>query len=251
MIPSLKKHKALAPEVVRYNGGQRCDMETGPCACGAWHEAEPALFDVGTPKPAPPIEEEFVLPPEPEPDRTQKMVFDPPLSGAEFSECRLWRYTLWRRFKMVGPTIVACGLNPSKAGEVDNDNTVTRVCNFAKREGAAIVWMTNVIPYCETSPKKMRAAIKAMGEEEYEKHAKINYAKVLEVASKADRVIMCCGNGGEFMGAAQMMIDHLQLACIDLECFGLTKLGFCRHPLYLRGDTKIVPFDAAEEEFFD
>jgi hypothetical protein len=22
------------------NGGQRCDMAAGPCACGAWHEIE-------------------------------------------------------------------------------------------------------------------------------------------------------------------------------------------------------------------
>ncbi len=27
----------LPEDVVRYNGGQRCDMEKGPCACGAWH----------------------------------------------------------------------------------------------------------------------------------------------------------------------------------------------------------------------
>lgn len=24
----------------RYNGGQRCDMLVGPCACGAWHKPE-------------------------------------------------------------------------------------------------------------------------------------------------------------------------------------------------------------------
>jgi len=29
--------RQLTPHVVRLNAGQRCDMERGPCACGAWH----------------------------------------------------------------------------------------------------------------------------------------------------------------------------------------------------------------------
>lgn len=24
----------------RYNGGQKCDMDDGPCACGAWHSKD-------------------------------------------------------------------------------------------------------------------------------------------------------------------------------------------------------------------
>jgi hypothetical protein len=29
----------LPAGVIRTNGGVRCDMEIGPCACGAWHQA--------------------------------------------------------------------------------------------------------------------------------------------------------------------------------------------------------------------
>ena len=28
----------LPPNVYRENGGVRCDMLKGPCACGAWHD---------------------------------------------------------------------------------------------------------------------------------------------------------------------------------------------------------------------
>ena len=24
----------------RFNGGQECDMDKGPCSCGAWHDLE-------------------------------------------------------------------------------------------------------------------------------------------------------------------------------------------------------------------
>ena len=34
----MDKAAPLKPEDVRYNGGQRCDMLSGPCSCGAWHD---------------------------------------------------------------------------------------------------------------------------------------------------------------------------------------------------------------------
>lgn len=35
--------RAIAPDHIRYNGGTRCDMAVGPCACGAWHTVEEAI----------------------------------------------------------------------------------------------------------------------------------------------------------------------------------------------------------------
>lgn len=40
-IPSKEetaRFKPLPPDVVKTNGGQRCDMWDGPCSCGAWHK---------------------------------------------------------------------------------------------------------------------------------------------------------------------------------------------------------------------
>jgi len=47
-------------------------------------------------------------------------------SGAIFSECRTWRYFLWRRWDMALPVLICVLLNPSVAGEVENDHTVTK-----------------------------------------------------------------------------------------------------------------------------
>lgn len=31
---------------VRWNGGQKCDMDVGPCACGAWHSKEEKIVQL-------------------------------------------------------------------------------------------------------------------------------------------------------------------------------------------------------------
>ncbi len=36
-------NKPMPLDRVRFNGGQRCDMLVGPCACGAWHKSEDRL----------------------------------------------------------------------------------------------------------------------------------------------------------------------------------------------------------------
>lgn len=48
-----------------------------------------------------------------------------PPAGAKFSEDRKYRYLLWRRMDSALPMITFIGLNPSKANEDTNDNTIT------------------------------------------------------------------------------------------------------------------------------
>ncbi|MEJ2698040.1 MAG: DUF1643 domain-containing protein [Candidatus Sulfobium sp.] len=65
-----------------------------------------------------------------------------------FSPCRQYRYTLWRDLTMFPERpgyVQFIGLNPSKADEVRNDNTVTRCINFAKSWGYGLLCMTNVV----------------------------------------------------------------------------------------------------------
>ena len=46
--------------------------------------------------------------------------------GAELSECRTYRYVLWRIWDNSKPKIMFIGLNPSTADENTDDNTITR-----------------------------------------------------------------------------------------------------------------------------
>ncbi|NBR07543.1 MAG: DUF1643 domain-containing protein, partial [Planctomycetes bacterium] len=53
-----------------------------------------------------------------------------------FSNCRKYRYTLWRQWDFTNPSYAMfIGLNPSTADEVQNDPTVARCIDYSMRWG--------------------------------------------------------------------------------------------------------------------
>jgi hypothetical protein len=68
-------------------------------------------------------------------------------SGATLSACRTWRYALWRRWDLSKPPFIVIGLNPSMADELQDDPTIRRCINFAKREGCGSYVMLNLFAF--------------------------------------------------------------------------------------------------------
>src|SRR4051812_1134607 len=85
-------------------------------------------------------------------------------SGAIFSDCGKYRYLLWRKWSD-GPTLNMLMLNPSKAGEIDNDPTVARQITRAQMLGMGGLIVTNIFAYVATDPKDMKAAVEPVGPE--------------------------------------------------------------------------------------
>ncbi len=200
---------------------------------------EPVLFDIGDviPTVAP------VLPPEPkivQIDLTEPFPFKP-LTGARFSEDRKCRYNLWRRFKETGRTLLCLGVNPSTAGEVDNDPTVSRMESFAKRDDFALLLMGNIFAHVSTDPKELRKQADPVGPD--------NNAWLIKMRKMADVCICAWGNNGKLKKRDKAVIDLL-LPYGPLHCFGINKNGSPKHPLYLSGKTKIVKFATVLEEEF-
>src|SRR5688572_21429898 len=74
-----------------------------------------------------------------------------------FSPCRKYRYTLWREWDMHNPSYCQfIGLNPSTADEVQDDPTVRRCIDFAKRWGFGALCMTNAFAWRDTDPEEMK-----------------------------------------------------------------------------------------------
>ena len=58
-----------------------------------------------------------------------------PTAGAQLSQCRRFRYRLWRVWDGALPSVLFIMLNPSIADECDDDPTIRRCIGFAKAWG--------------------------------------------------------------------------------------------------------------------
>lgn len=161
--------------------------------------------------------------------------------GAEFSECREYRYILYRRLYDEMPEesngiITFIGLNPSTADETMNDPTVTRCMNFARSWEYGMAVVCNIFAYRATDPKVMKSTRGPVGDMNNE------YLKL--AAKGSDTVVACWGTHGEHLERGKSVEQLIGFLCgIDMYCFGLTKHGYPRHPLYLRSDSKLFKLD--------
>lgn len=156
----------------------------------------------------------------------------------QFSPCRLYRYTLWRNVSLFGGGLVQfIGLNPSTADENQNDPTVTRCMNFAEDWGYGVMCMTNLFAWRDTDPDKMKAAAEPVGRD--------NLRWLRDVAMEADLVVCCWGNDGAHQNQSRAflksMIDWPKP--VKLFCLGRTGSDQPKHPLYLKGDLRPIPFN--------
>lgn len=144
-----------------------------------------------------------------------------------FSDCRKFRYTLWRTWNPENLTYAMfIGLNPSTADETNDDPTVRRCIRFSKDWGYGALCMTNIFAYRATDPREMKAQSNPVGA--------CNDSWLVEIWSRASIVIAAWGVHGEFLGRDKEVFDRLP----NLHCLGTTKAGYPKHPLYLRADEK-------------
>lgn len=172
--------------------------------------------------------------------------------GCEFSECRRWRYTLWRTWQQQGAQadlfaaglnqrrdeyLMIVGLNPSTADERVDDPTIRRCINFARKYGFGGLCMTNLFGWRATDPKSMMKW-SIMG---HDVIGKDNDHWLAESARNAGLIICAWGNDGPFLGRAKAVIALLQQHVRGpLHCFRKTGAGEPEHPLYLPGDLEPI-----------
>ena len=86
-------------------------------------------------------------------------------SGAVFSDCRKYRYALWRIWDGNKSLAMIIGLNPSTADETLNDPTITRCINFARSWEYGGVLVANLFGFRATSPNELRVYHEPVGKE--------------------------------------------------------------------------------------
>jgi len=156
-------------------------------------------------------------------------------SAANFSPDKTYRYWLTRIWDEPLPILCVIGVNPSVAGETENDPTIRKVIGFAKRLGFGGILMLNLAAYVSTDPKKCRDAFSPIG---FFNHITnlVHYATEF----KATKVVAAWGrNGCHFPEAARAVSSGFQ----TVWCWGKNSDGTPRHPLMLPYSTPLEPFD--------
>ena len=152
--------------------------------------------------------------------------------SAQFSECRLYRYTLERVWDADLPTCVFILLNPSTATELIDDPTNRRGMGFARKWGCGTCVFVNLFAFRTPKPKEMKAAENPAGI--------LNDQWIRHWARKADILVAAWGTHGAHQGRDQQVLKLLMPH--KIMCLGKTKAGHPGHPLYLRSDTKLEVF---------
>ena len=161
-------------------------------------------------------------------------------SGAVFSDCRKFRYALWRMWDEDKPLVMIIGLNPSTADEKVNDPTITRCISFASSWGYGGVCVTNLFGFRATAPTELKAYHDPIGKE--------NDAWVHEMAKEAAIKVAAWGNHGNFLNRSVDFLSSLD----QLHCIKMNKSGEPAHPLYLKAELKPVPMIPSQQanQFF-
>ena len=152
-------------------------------------------------------------------------------SGATFSDCRKWRYKLWRIWDTTIKPMNVIALNPSTADERLNDPTITRCITRATAGGYGGLIMTNIFAFRATDPRVMKAYPEPIGPD--------NDAHLIDAANSAGIVIAAWGTHGEQRNPKRPDLDRRGqkvlelLRDIDIFALRFTKAGGPSHPLYL------------------
>lgn len=151
-------------------------------------------------------------------------------SGAYFSECKKYRYSLWRIWDTDLPRVMFIGLNPSTANETDDDPTIKSVTRIAKSNGYGGFYMMNCFPLVSTDPKGLYGCDHSVYNEEWLK----------ETASKCKDVVFAWGN---FEVVQKLGVDYILSKLFPhAKVLGHNKNGSPKHPLYCKSNTILIPY---------
>lgn len=151
--------------------------------------------------------------------------------GARLSDDKKYRYLLWRKWDFSLPCVVWIMLNPSTADANKDDATIRRCIGFAQRWGFGGIDVVNLFAYRATNPRDLFEAGDPVGPEN---DSMIN--AMLE-GRNDDLFMAAWGCFPKYLGNRDKDVLDL-LKSRRVECLGVTKEGYPKHPVYLANDTE-------------
>lgn len=148
---------------------------------------------------------------------------------AAFSDCRRYRYTLWRVWGPDEPYVNFICLNPSTADDDKDDNTIYKCKKLANSWGYSRLCVTNLFAYRSTDRKIMLQQDDPVGP--------VNDTFIHRVAMGADLIIAAWSQDGGHRGRSQDVRKWIP------KPMKILRMGKSEpwHPLYLPDSS--VPID--------
>lgn len=157
--------------------------------------------------------------------------------NALFSPCGLYRYRLTRIWDE-RPPLVFVMLNPSRADAETEDPTMRRCIGFARDLGFGGMTALNLFAYRTPHPAALKAAADPVGPD--------NEAHLERALSGGGTIVAAWGAHGTFGGRARHFLERARRHRTTLSCLGLTAQGHPRHPLYVKAESKLAPFEIGD-----
>jgi len=154
-------------------------------------------------------------------------------SGAIISDCGQYRYRLWRMWDHSSDALPICMLNPSTADASVDDPTIRRCMSFARREGFGGIVVVNLFALRATDPKALKHHPFPVGSDN-----RWHLEQVAWWCRNYDMPILCAWGAGR---DARHALDAF--AGVELVCLARTTDGSPRHPLYVRANQPLEPFN--------
>lgn len=152
---------------------------------------------------------------------------------AIISDCGKYRYVLRRSLGSVlrwYKPMLFIMLNPSTADATQDDPTIRRCMDFAKREGMTHLNVVNLFALRATDPAELKKAADPIGPEN---------DRYIEEEVRRHSIGAVIAAWGAHPFAAERAAEVLK-KYPTLYCLGKTKSGAPRHPLYLRADSPLI-----------
>ena len=124
-------------------------------------------------------------------------------------------------------------LNPSTADASVDDPTIRRCKSFARREGSNALVVLNLYGLRSTNPAGLWKSDDPVGIH--------NDAYIKEMGEPHKKMICAWGTNAR-RDRVEAVVSILEATQTELFCLGTTADGHPRHPLYVRGDTPLIPW---------
>lgn len=163
-------------------------------------------------------------------------------SGAHFSDCRRYRFGLWREWGDATKRLVVLGVNPSKADEVRPDHTISKLLEFGRRWGFGELYMLNLFPYVSTD-------VLGLLHEDARAMLPENDRHIGQVVEGASRIVFAWGKHPSAVKPAiskrafEVKRMVMKSSTCEIGTFGYNGDGSPKHPLMLPYTTPFLPLE--------